>query len=274
MRLIYEDLAEKLLTSNRVLKYQKWVEEAEKARKTCSLDERKNQYDKAEELITFYTFAPLEHKNVPDDVKKKAVQEILSSVDINEFTGKVRLFFEKDLPPPDKYMQWLSKEVKYHPIRYIRKEAETKKALEGYTQVDAMIKTDNLLILIEIKFTSDISPYTRFGLIRNQLARLIDVGISEAKRLHKKLIVLLCTPSELCQRRSRFYYYKMQDYSDFLNIQKDIPWRTINEIKETLLKVKWISLEDVIKIVYQNTKEYLGPEVKEIDKFFRERGLK
>jgi len=274
VRLIYEDIAEKLLTSNRFLKYQKWVEEAEKARKTGSFDPKRNQYDKAEELITFYTFAPLAHENVPDNAKKKVVQEILSSVAIEESVGKVKLHLEKDLPPPDSYLQWLRNEVRYHPIRYIRKEAGTKRVLEGYTQVDAIMETNNLLILIEVKFTSDISPYTKFGLIRNQFARSIDAGIYKAQRLHKKLIALLCTPSELYQRRSRFYYYKMQEYSDFSNVQKDILWRTINEIKETLSKVEWISLEDVIKIVYQNTKEHLGPCVKEVDEFFKERGLK
>jgi len=274
MKLIYEDMAKKLLTSERVSKYKKWVEEAERARKTGSFNKKKNQYDKAEELITFYTFAPLEYDEIPYNVKKNIVQEILSCLGINESIGKVRLYLERDLPPPNNYLQWLSKEARCHPIRYVRKEAETKKTLEGKTQVDAIIETDNHLILIEVKFTSDISTQTKFGLIRNQIARLIDVGISEAQRRRKRLIVLLCTPSELYQKRSRFYYYKMQEYSDFLNIQKDIPWRTIDEIKETLVIVGWISLEDVIKIVYQNSKKYLGPEVVDIDDFFMERGLK
>lgn len=44
----------------------------------------------------------------------------------------------------------LSDEVGKQPIRYIRKEAETKRILEGHTQVDAKIEADNLLILIEV----------------------------------------------------------------------------------------------------------------------------
>lgn len=274
MRLVYEDIAKKLLTPNRVLKYQKWVKEAEKARKTGSLNARKNQYDKAEELVTFYTFAPLMHEKVPDEVKIKVIREILGFIGVKDPIKEVKVLFEMDLQPPDSYLQWLRKEVRHHSIKYIRKEAETKRILEGNTQVDAIIKTDNLLILIEVKFTSDISPHTKFGLIRNQIARSIDVGISKAQGSHKKLVVLLCTPSKLYQRRSRFYYYKMQEYSNFSNLQKDVPWRTISEIKENLLKVKWISLEDVIKIVYQNTNKYLSFETKEVDEFFRERGLR
>lgn len=273
MRLLYEDIAKELLTSDRVLKYRNWVEEAEKARrKTGSLSAKENQYDKAEELITFYTFAPLEHKNVPSHVKNKVVEQILSLVGINEPVREVEIHFEKDLQPPDNYLKWLSEKVKKHPIMYIRREAEKKRILEGPTQVDAIIETDNLLILIEVKFTSDISPYTKFGLIRNQIARLIDVGISKALARHKKLVVLLCTPSELFQRRGRLYYYKMQEYSEPFNIQKDIPWRNIKEINETLKKATWSSLEKIIGTVYRNVKQYLdSKEFIEAEGFFRER---
>lgn len=274
MKFIYEDIAKKLLTSNRVLKYKKWVEDAEKARIAGSLSAKENQYDKAEELITFYTFAPLAHEKIPNEVKNKVVEEILSFVGINEPVREVKIHFEKDLPPPGNYLKWLSGKVKEHPIGYIRREAETKGILEGLTQVDAIIETDKLLILIEVKFTSDISPYTKFGLNRNQIVRLIDVGISEALACHKKLVVLLCTPSLLFQRRSRLYYYKMQEYSETFNIQKDIPWRNIEKINETLEKATWSSLEKIIGTVYQNVKRYLdSKEFIEAEGFFRERML-
>jgi len=254
------------------LKYKNWVEKAKKARRTGSFDKKENQYDKAEELITFYTFAPLEHEKLPNQIKNKVVQEILSFIDIDENVREVKLYLEKDLPPPNKYLKWLSDEVRKHPIRYIRKEAETKRILEGHTQVDAIIETDNLLILIEVKFTSDISPYTKFSLSRNQIARLIDVGISKALTLHKKLVVLCCTPSQLFERRSRLYYYKIQDYSDPSNIQKDISSRKIDEITKTLEKVAWLPLEKIIETVYENAKGYLDSEdFREAERFFSER---
>ena len=168
MRFIYQDVANKVLTSHRTLKYQKLVEEAEKARKTDSFDVKKNQYDKAEELITFYTFAPLEL--VPSEVKISIIREILGFVNLNESVNTMELHFEKDLPPPNKYVKWLSEEAKKHPIRYIRKQAETRRIFEGFTQIDVMIKTDNLLVLFETKFTSDVSAYTKFGIVRNQIA--------------------------------------------------------------------------------------------------------
>lgn len=276
LRLLYEDVAKKpnVLTHNRLLKYQGWVREAEKARKAKSLDAKGNQYDKAEELITFYTFAPVEM--VPDEARNSIVQEILNFTNINEPVRKVKISFEKGLPPPNKYLNWLRKEVKKHPIGYLRNEAETetKKILEGDTQVDAIIETNSLLILIEIKFTSDISPYTQFGLIRNQIARIIDAGLDGAKRHQKKLVVLLSTPTELFQRRSRLYYYKIQEYADVSNIKKDLPWRNINEINETLLRVSWVSLEKIIETVYQKSKKYLDPKERmEAERFFKERML-
>jgi hypothetical protein len=283
MTILYEDIAKKkkLLTRKRILKYNKWVEDAEKARNIShSLGAKENQYDKAEDLITFYTFALLEHEKVPEEIKLKVVQEILSFIGVNETVKEAKLSFERGLPPPLGYLEWLSTEVMNYPIRYIREQAEernkSQKKLEGDTQVDAMIETDNFLILIEVKFTSDISPYTKFGLIRNQIARLIDVGISEVQRHHKgkKLIVLCCTPFELFQKRSRFYFYKIQEYSETVNIKNDIPWCALDEINITLKKIAWISLEKVIEIVYQNTKRYLNSEeFEEAEKFFRERRL-
>ena len=247
------------------------------------MGEKENQYDKAEELITFYTFAPLYREKTPEQVRQKIVQEILGVIDVHDTVKEVTLYLEKGLPPAAEYLKWLNDEVTRHPVRYIRKQADERmkfnRRLEGDTQVDAVIRTDNFLILIEVKFTSDISPYTKFGLKRNQIARLIDIGISEVQRLRgkgfqKKLIVLCCTPNELFKKRSRLYYYKVREYSDIPNILSDLPWRTIDEINENLRKVGWVSLEKVIEIVYRNTKGYLNvEEFKEAEKFFRERML-
>ncbi|MDI9644326.1 MAG: hypothetical protein QFX35_03800 [Candidatus Verstraetearchaeota archaeon] len=81
MPILYENIAKKLLTPERISKYNKWTENSEKARIIShSLGEKENQYDKAEELITFYTFAPLEHDKVPKEIRLKVIQEILSFI--------------------------------------------------------------------------------------------------------------------------------------------------------------------------------------------------
>lgn len=78
--MLLEDLARKHFTKDRIQKYREWVENANKAKETGSLGSKDNQYDKAEELISFYAFAPLELR----EDKKQVVQEILGFCGIDE----------------------------------------------------------------------------------------------------------------------------------------------------------------------------------------------
>jgi hypothetical protein len=271
MKLLFADLAKSHSTKARVKKYRAWVENANKARDTRSLDERLNQFDKAEELITFYTFAPLELRKD----KRKAIQDILGLAKVNETAGElVTLNFEKQFKPPQGYLKWLEKEVSRHPVRYVREQGKNhvsrSRRLEANTHVDAIIETEHLLIFIEVKFTSDIAPQTTFDAKRNQLARTIDVGISEAEKKGKKLVVLLCSPSFLYLEKSRLYYYKIQEYSDFSKIKEDIVWRELEGIRKRLLAVDWVPLEIIIEIVYQ---DFDSSEIEEAKRFFTERNL-
>ena len=271
MRLLFENLAKKHFTKEGTRKFKDWIENANKARETNFLDEKANQYDKAEELITFYTFAPLELREDKNDV----VQDILRLANVHESVrGKINVSFEKQLRPPKGYLMWLTKEVGKHPVRYIREQGKehtkTGKRLEANTHVDTIIETENLLILIEMKFTSDISTQTIFNSNRNQLARTIDVGISEAKKKGKRLVVLLCSPSEFYHKRSKLYYYKIQEYSDFYKIKEDICWRELEEIKECVLAIAWVPLEKVIEVIYGN---FSFPELDKAKEFFKERNL-
>jgi hypothetical protein len=167
--------------------------------------------------------------------------------------------------------------VDEHPVKYVREEAEdhvkNRKTLETNTHVDFTIESENLLILVEMKFTSDISTQTTFNPNRNQLARLIDVGISEVMKdraRNRRLVILLCSPSKFYQNRSRFYYYKVQDYDDLHEIKKDIEWRKQEEIEKYVAGVSWIPLEKVINIIYDN---FSHPDKDEAIAFFRERRL-
>ena len=255
----------------RIRKLKNWIEQADSARKTGNLEPYANQYDKAEELITFYTFAPL----VLSLNKVGLTNRILGLAGISPFEENVvSVSLERRYPPPAGYLQWLRKEVKSHPVRYIRKQStdhsKTNKPLESRTHVDAFIETDKLLIFFEIKYTSDIAHSTTFNPYRNQLARLIDVGLDVAKRSGKEVLVLISTPSKLYESRSRFYYYKVQEYSDPLMISRDIAWRTVSEIRDNLLAVKWLALEELISLLY---KDFVHPDKEEALEFFRERNL-
>jgi hypothetical protein len=271
MKLLFEDLAKDCSSPERVQKLSNWVKNADSARESNQLDKRANQYDKAEELITFYTFAPL----VLSLNRVGLINRILGLAGISPFEENVvSLGLERQYSPPEGYLQWLKKDVKSHQIRYIREKSadhlKTNKLLESPTHVDASIETDKLLIFFEMKFTSDIAHSTTYNPHRNQVARLIDVGIDVAKRSGKEALVLLSTPRKLYERRSRLYYYKVQEYSDPLMVQSDIAWRTISEIKDNLLAVRWIALEDLINLLY---KDFCHSDKEEAMKFFRERNL-
>ena len=271
MRLLFADLAKKHFSKDRIQKYRGWVENANKARNTGSFDRKANQYDKAEELITFYTFAPLELRKD----KGRTIQDILGLARVSEAAGElVNLGFERQFKPPQGYLKWLEKEVGRHPVRYVREQGKNhvsrSRQLEANTHVDVVIETVHFLIFIEVKFTSDISSQTTFDAKRNQLARTIDVGISEADAKGKKLVVLLCTPSLLYLEKSRFYSYKIQEYFDFSKIKEDIVWRELGDINKHLLAVAWVPLEKAIEIAYQDLD---FAYVKEARSFFAERNL-
>ncbi len=273
MKLLFEEALQTCFkpAEDRIKKLEAWVDNANSARDTGNLEAFPNQYDKAEELITFYTFAPL----VLSLNRVGLTNRILGFAGISPFEENVvSVGLEQQYSPPPGYLHWLKKEVKKHPIRYIREKSadhlKTDKPLESRTHVDAFIETDKLLIFFEIKYTSDIAYSTTYNPYRNQLARLIDVGLDAAKCNGKEVLILLSSPSTFYESRSRFYFYKVQEYSDPLIIQRDIGWRTISEIKDNLLAVKWIPLEELISLLY---KDFNHPDKKEAIGFFRERNL-
>ena len=254
----------------RIRKLKNWIEQADSARKTGNSEPCANQYDKAEELITFYTFAPL----VLSLNKVGLTNRILGLAGVSPFEENVvSVSLESQYRPPKGYLKWIQDDVKNHPVRYIREQANAHKPnqrLESNTHVDAFIETDKLLIFFEIKYTSDIANSTTFNPNRNQLARLIDVGLDLAKCSGKEVLVLISTPSKLYESRSRFYYYKVQEYSDPLMISRDIAWRTVSEIRDNLLAVKWLALEELISLLY---KDFVHPDKEEALEFFREKNL-
>ena len=270
-RLLFEDLAKKIFTSARVQKLQSWIENADSARTSKTLDASANQYDKAEEIITFYAFAPL----LLSLNKVGLTNRILGLAGISAYEENVTgVGLERQYPPPAGYLHWIRNEAKSHPLRYIREKStdysRANKPLESRTHVDAFIETDKLIIFFEIKYTSDISYCTTFNPCRNQLARLIDVGINGAEYSGKNILVLLSTPSKLYESRSRLYYYKVKEYSDPLIIENDIAWRPVSQIRDNVLAVKWIALEQLINVFYE---DFRHPDKEEALEFFKERHL-
>jgi len=246
------------------------VDNANSAREKANLEAYPNQYDKAEELITFYTFAPL----VLSKNKVELINRVLSLTKVAISASDVEtLALERQYEPPKGYLKWIKEEVKSHPVRYIREKAvehQPNQRLESNSHIDAYIETDRLLLFFELKFTSDIAHATTFNSSRNQLARIVDVAIEANKNKGKKVLIVLSTPRKLFEKKNRLYYYKINEYDNHSKIAEDIEWRTSSEITESLLAVKWIALEDMISVFY---KDFEHPDKEEASEFFKERKL-
>ena len=276
MRLLFKEAIKTCFypSEDRLRKLSAWVENANSARdatnQEANLEAYPNQYDKAEELITFYTFAPL----VLSLNKVGLTNRILALAKVSAFEENVAdVGLERQYRPPKGYLKWIKNDVKNHPVKYIREQASAHKPnqrLESNTHVDASIETDKLLIFFEIKFTSDISHSTTFNPCRNQLARLIDVGLDVNEHNGKEVLVLLSTPRRLYEKRSRLYYYKVKEYADPAMIKEDIEWRNVSEIRDNVLAVTWIALEDLIEVLYR---DFEHEDKKEAVEFFKERNL-
>jgi hypothetical protein len=273
IKLLFKQATEKCFVApeKRTQKLVTWIENANKARTLTNLGSFENQYDKAEELITFYTFAPL----VLSLDRLGLINSVLGLAGVSPFEEQVvDVGLERLFPPPEGYLRWIKKEVANHPIKYVREQATNHKSnqrLESDTHVDAYVETDKIHILFEMKYTSDIAYDTTFNPYRNQLARLADVGLELNQMTGKKTLVILSTPKKFFERRSRLYYYKIMEYNDPLKIKEDIEWRkNILTIQDNLLAIRWIALEDLIKVFYE---DFNHEDKKDALEFFRERDL-
>jgi hypothetical protein len=272
MKLLFEEAIHECFDpSEKCLKKLKtWVEHAKSARKTSNLETYANQYDKAEELITFYTFAPL----VLSLNRLGLTNRILAMAGISAYEENiVDVGLERQFKPPKGYLKWLRTKVENHPVKYIRELAGKHKPnqrLESNTHADVFIETDKLLIFFEIKFTSDISYGTSFNPCRNQLVRLIDVGLEMNECNGKEVLVILSSPHKIYEKKSRLYCYKINEYNDPAKIKEDIEWRSISKIRDNVLAVRWIALEELIEALYR---DFAHEDKKEALEFFKERNF-
>ena len=198
-------------------------------------------------------------KKVPDSIGIDSWKECINS-------DNLKLFFEVDLPSPKKYKEDLcslyeKEKIEEHQIiPFIIASAHGKKTLEGSTQVDALIlNPDNgFNILIEAKVLSDISIGITYDVVRNQIARNIDVMLESnkkklcdflEKRDPKKSLFLLLTPKLFKDNpSSRLYGYKIREYQDKNKgvdaLERDLLSRTKEELEKIPSRIGWLTWED------------------------------
>jgi hypothetical protein len=173
----------------------------------------------------------------------------------------LHLFFEPNLPSAKGYTEWLRGRLeKQQCIPYVRDSDDGRKSLEGPTNVDAlMINAGNgFAVVIEAKVLSDISYQITYDVMRNQIARNIDVMLEENeslcpplnKRIPSRTLFLLVTPRIFQENpTSRLYGYKFNDYkSDPASLGRDLPHRVRGDWKSVSKRLGWVSWEDFREI--------------------------
>jgi len=170
-----------------------------------------------------------------------------------------KLYFEVNLPSPVAYRKDLADHLDERVlIPHLRTSASQKgTSLEGSTKVDAMLVSDTgFAVLFEAKVLSDVSTTIRYDVLRNQLARNIDVMLEAnerlspllKKRLPGETFLALVTPEVFKKHRSsRLYGWLMPRYQDqkcqLLN--EHLPHREDAELAAVSRRLGWISWEDI-----------------------------
>jgi len=186
------------------------------------------------------------------------------------FNGELYLFFEANLPSPKLYKEWLLRNLtKRHFIPYIWDSAHGKKNLEGATNVDAMLLNpkNGFAVIIEAKVLSDISVQITYDVMRNQIARNIDVMMDKNdglcypldKRESEKTLFLLITPKLFKDNpSSRLYGYKFNEYKNNpSSLAQDLPHRKDCDWQKISKRLGWLSWED-FKNVNKDCCQWLG----------------
>ena len=173
------------------------------------------------------------------------------------FEGELYLFFEANLPSPRSYKKWLSENIaKRQFIPYVLDSAYNKKNLEGATNADAILLNsgNGFAVIIEAKVLSDISCNITYDVMRNQIARSIDVLLEKNdtlcdpldKRDPEKTLFLMITPKLFKDNpTSRLYGYKFNEYKNNpSSLAQDLPHRKDCDWQNISKSLGWLSWED------------------------------
>lgn len=172
---------------------------------------------------------------------------------------ELRLFFEVNLPSPRVYRAYLAQHLDDRVlIPYVR-EAATRAGtrLEGATKVDAMLlaPATGVAVLFEAKVLSDVSGGVEFDVLRNQMARNIDVMLDRNLGLAAPLpdrdpdrtCFALLTPEIFrTHHESKLYGWLMHLYREQPDrIQAALPHRHDLDAQAVAKRLGWLTWEDL-----------------------------
>ena len=252
------------------------------------------QYDKSEQVITYYLLAALslatDQFRHTEKLKTLFARGFRSSHSVEEIVGYLGkhgwsgVHYEALICPTDAHRKVIQGNVASIPIAYLRDIAQKKSGVrfESPTHLDAFVGDQLALIEgggdvglgFEAKFTSDIDVHTTYSPHRNQLIRSIEVGNGR----FAKFFFVLIAPRMYRERRSRFYVYKINEYlgsegpaalcrDSLIAPSHDaaIGWQE---------RIGFLAWEDIVEIVYPNGMPGFDHEdAADLGEFLRQRGL-
>ena len=183
--------------------------------------------------------------------------QVLNNAQIHLWPGRQR---PPTYPPPPEREKWLREQYRQTSTPLFRDWADKKGRMEGRTEIDVAIKSDEALIFVEAKYLSDISDSVTYDPWRDQVVRCVDVGSYHARE-HAFFFVLL-TPrwSDDYAQNSRLYHYKLHEYQQNPDaLRTKLPHRVAGEnpidfelISQRIGQAYW---DDLINLADEQVKQ-------------------
>jgi hypothetical protein len=172
--------------------------------------------------------------------------------------AKPVLYFEVSLPSPPSYRRDLAQHLDERVIVPYLREAGKRRGmrLEGATKVDAVLLAPDtgFAVLFEAKVLSDVSGGVEFDVLRNQIARNIDVMLEPNPRLmcplnqrnpDRSCFVLLTPEVFRANRQSRLYGWLYDGYRKAPeSLQRQLPHRQGIDFTSVVRRLGWVTWED------------------------------
>ncbi|MEJ5914469.1 hypothetical protein [Pseudokineococcus sp. 1T1Z-3] len=172
------------------------------------------------------------------------------------------LYLEVSLPSPPSYQHHLRSQLRRHVLTYqqYRQGTETTK-LEGASLVDAVVvsPTTGMAVVVVAEVLADIASSVTYDVVRNELARLVDVTLDAHKghpqpalrtRRPDRTCVLLLTPEVFRDdRTSRLYGHLHTAYTTHPDsLEKHLPHRPGPVVRSAAGRLGWATWEDVERV--------------------------
>ena len=253
--------------------------------------------ENSEDALTFSVFHTLNHF-VPKD---RWLFDFFTCAINNTFAERIKPYlpdaeikFWQEYSPPISYLDYVDEcnrrrkpeaiifhnKSKMQKERYEelfdkvkRKLKSNNKKWEGDTQVDVEISIKNrLLVFVEAKLDSDISPDTVYDSTRNQIIRILDVGVEQKKEQGYEDFRFILLTSDKSTAKSYGKYLlkyrgvekqdlqKWEKAGDTKSIKKALPHRKEPEefFENLTTSFGWLTWADMFKLSLR----YFGDSVK------------